>query len=135
MLHRRADRIGLGIIGGVTVVGLVLVPRLPAEVAIHFTAGGTPDNYVPRLVAVFSVPGIALATILLIRGAARLDPPTDPRSIDAVIIGMASMLSAIYLLVLAWNLGYTVSMSLVAAGTVLCTIVLASYVVLRETAE
>lgn len=98
---RRAERISIGIVVGATAIGIALAPRLPAEVAIHFAASGAPDNYVPRIVALFSVPVVALATITVVRGAARLDPPNDPRSIDTLVVGMTAMLCAIHLLVLA----------------------------------
>ena len=75
----RADWLSLGIVAAATAVGLVVVPGLPPKMAIHFAASGEPDDYVPRSVAVISVPLVALATIALVRGAARLDPPNDPR--------------------------------------------------------
>lgn len=131
---RRADWLSLLLIVATTAAGFVLLPRLPAEVAIHFTAGGTPDNHVSPLVAVLSVPAIALVVIAVVRAAARYDPPKDPRSIDVLLVGVTAMLCAIHLLVLGWNLGYAVSMTAVVVGAVLWTFGLAAYVVVRETA-
>ena len=132
LFRRRADRAALALVAVTAALGLALAPRLPAEVAVHFTAAGEPDNYVPRLVALALAPAVAVATLAVVRGAARLDPPNDPRSIDAVVLGTTGLLAAVHLLVLAWNLGYRVPMSLVAAGAVLWTLALAGYVVLRE---
>ena len=133
MLPRsRADGAALALVAAMAAIGLALVPRLPAEVAVHFTAGGTPDSYLPRLVAVALGPVAALATLAVVRGAARVDPPNDPRSIDAVVVGTTLLLAAVHLLVLGWNLGYRVPIPLVAAGAVLWTLALVGYVVVRE---
>lgn|GEM_PF-2788704 len=45
---------------------------------------------------------------------------------------MTALFDALDLLVLGWNLGYRVPMSVVVVGTVLSTVALAGYVVLRE---
>lgn len=132
--RRRSDWLALSLVVATAAVGVALLPRLPAEVAIHFSAGGTPDNFVPRSVAVVMLPLIAVGTIAIVRLAARVDPPNDPRSIDVLIVGVTGLLCAIHLLVLGWNLGYAVPISLVVVGAVLWTSGLAGYVVLRENA-
>jgi len=65
--------------------------------------------------------------------AARLDPPNDSHSIDALVLGVTGLFGAVHLLGIGGNLSYRVPMSVVVAGTVLSTVVLAGYVVLRET--
>jgi len=132
-LQSRADRLSLGIVVFVTPVGLALVPQPPADVAVHFSASGTPDNYVPQFVAVLSVPVVTVATIAVLRGAARFDPPSDPHSIDALVLGVTVLFGAVHLLVVGWNLGYRAPMSVVAVGAVISTVALAGYVVFRET--
>ena len=130
----RADRISLGIVVVVTAAGVALFPDLPSKMAIHFSASGTPDNYVPRFVAVGFVPAIMLVTVAVVRGAARLDPPDDSRSMDVIVLGTTALLGAIHLLVLAWNLGYRVPMTLVAVGAVVWATAMTGYVVFREQA-
>lgn len=44
------------------VIGLVLYNKLPHEIAIHWNASGTPDNYVPKAMAVWGLP-ILMAAI------------------------------------------------------------------------
>jgi FtsH-binding integral membrane protein len=132
VFRRSADRLALGVVAGVTAVGVVLGPELPATVAVHCAAGGTPDGYAPRGWAVAAGPAVALATLLVLRGAARVDPPADPRSVDALVVGTTATLGAVYLLVLGWNLGYPVPMALVVPGAVVVTLALAGYVVVRE---
>jgi len=128
----RADWLSVGIVIAVTAVGVVLLPDLLPAVAIHFSASGTPDNYVPRLLTVVFVPFVMLATVAIVRGAARLDPPNDPRSMDVVVVGTTTLLGAIHLVVLGWNLGYRVPMTLVSVGAVAWMTVIAGYVVLNQ---
>jgi uncharacterized membrane protein len=130
---RRADVLSLLIVVGTALVGLAFLPRLPPEFAIHFSAGGTPDNYVPRLVGALSLPAIMLGVFGVLRLAERLDPPTDPRTMPVVTVSTMILMSLVHLLVLGWNLGYAVPMPVVAGGAVLWSLALAGYVVLRET--
>ena len=44
------------------VLGSVLYNKLPREIAIHWNASGTPDNYVPKAIAVWGLP-ILMASI------------------------------------------------------------------------
>jgi len=129
---RRADWLSLGIVVLAAVLGLALAPRLPSEVAIHFSASGAPDNFVSKQWALVVVPAIAAATVLFVRGAARADSPQDPRPIDVLQVGMAAMLGAVHLAVLGWNAGYQIPISGVAIGAVLWIAGLAGYVVVTE---
>lgn len=38
------------------VIGLILWPQLPAEIATHFNSNGIPDDYSPKFFAVFGLP-------------------------------------------------------------------------------
>lgn len=131
----RADRIALALVLVVTAVGIVALPRLSATVAVHFAPGGTPGTYVPRREGVFSLPVVMVVLILVVRGAARLDPPTDPRSVDAIVLGTTGLLGVVYLFVLGWNMGYPLAPTLLAPLVCLSTLVIVGYVVVRETAS
>lgn len=48
-----------------TAAGLLFYDRLPEQVAIHFRADGTPDNFVPRAIAVFLLP-VLLALLQIV---------------------------------------------------------------------
>ena len=48
----RADLVAYGAIGLAVLGGLLFWARLPAEMAIHFDATSTPDNYVSKPVGV-----------------------------------------------------------------------------------
>lgn len=113
-------------------VGVAVWARLPAEMAVHFSATGTPDNYVPKPIGVFLVPVVMLFTLAVIRAAFRADPPDDPR-LEPVVTGSSMvLLSAAQLLVLAWNLGYSIPFDLVLVGIMLWSIGLVGYGIVRE---
>ncbi len=122
----------LGLVVGSTAVGLLVWPRLPAEMAIHFSATGTPDNYVSKPIAVFLLPAIMLGTLAFLAGAFRVDPPDDPNVASVTTLSTMGLLTAVHILVLAWNLGYPVPFDLVTLGILLWAAVLVGYVVIRE---
>ena len=72
----RAMRISAGLVALTALVGVALWPRLPAEMAIHFSASGRPDNYVSRAVGVGLMPVILVATLLIMTRTTR---PTTRR--------------------------------------------------------
>lgn len=129
---RRRTVVDVGLIGVATAAGLVLWPRLPAEMAIHFSASGTPDHFVSRTVGVVLLPGIMVATIAVLNAAARLDPPDDERVFAVVSSGTMTLLAAVHLFVLAWNLGADISPTAVAAAVLLAAFGLVAYAFVRE---
>jgi uncharacterized membrane protein len=129
---RPADRLAAVLVLATTLAGVAVLPSLPSRVAVHFSAGGTPDGFVAPLVAVFLLPAVMLGTVVVVRVAAAVDPPADPRSIDAVVVGTAALLGTVHLFVLAWNLGYAVPMSGVVVLAVCGALALGGYVVVRE---
>ena len=54
--------------------GLLLWDRLPAQIAIHFAADGTPDNWASKLVAVVGLPLLVTAIHLLGIAMTAIDP-------------------------------------------------------------
>jgi uncharacterized membrane protein len=130
---RRADAISLLVVAGTALVGLAVLPRLPPAFAIHFSAGGTPDDYVAPLLGVLSVPAIMLGTFVVLRVAERIDPPNDPRTMPVVTVSAMVLMALVHLTVIGWNLGYPVSVSWLAVGALLWSLAIAGYVVVRET--
>jgi len=57
---------------GPAVLAVVVWPRLPAEIAIHFDATSTPDSPVARPVGVLLAPTVGVAAVPLIRRAREL---------------------------------------------------------------
>lgn len=54
--------------------GLLLWDRLPAQIAIHFAADGTPDNWASKLTAVVWLPLLVTAIHLLCIAMTAIDP-------------------------------------------------------------
>lgn len=128
----RADWLSLAVAVATLGAGLALWDQLPAEMAIHFSASGTPDNFVPKAVAVTSLPALMVALSLFLDWAARLDPPEDPRTMEVVTVATVALLAAVQGFVLAWNLGYDVPFGLFLAGVALWAITVVGYSVARE---
>lgn len=131
---RPADWLAAALALATVLVGVAVLPSLPERVAIHFSAGGTPNNYVSPVVAVLVLPLLMLGTVAVVRVAEAADPPNDPRSIDAVVVGVSALLGVVQVLVLAWNLGYAVPMSAVVVLAVCAAFALAGFVGVRESA-
>jgi uncharacterized membrane protein len=104
--RRRADLLAYAVIGLAVLAGLVLWPRLPAEMAIHFDATSSPDSYVARPVGVLLAPTIGVAAVLLIRRGRDLGGgSTDPAVEDASVAFVGVVVAYVHGLVLAWNAG------------------------------
>ena len=133
MLSRRVSTgLSIGLIVLSVVAGIVVWPRLPAEMAIHFSVTGTPDNYVSKPIAVGLLPAVMAATLVFLAGAFRVDPPDDPRVAAVTTVSTMGLMAAIQALVLAWNLGYPVPFDLVIVGVVVWGAALVGYVAARE---
>lgn len=128
----RADWLSFGLAAAALAAGLALWDALPAEMAIHFSASGTPDNYVSKPLAVAVVPVLTVATVLFMEAAGRFDPPDDPRVLDVVKVATAGLLVAVQGFVLAWNLGYDVPFGLFLAGIAVWAVAVVGYTVARE---
>jgi uncharacterized membrane protein len=128
----RLDAVSAGLAAITALAGLAVYPRLPAEMAIHFSASGQPDNVVPKAVAVAAMPVAMILTHAVIQWAARVDPPDDPRTMTGITVATVLLLAAIQGLVLAWNLGYAVPFDLVLIGILVWGALVAGYAVVRE---
>jgi uncharacterized membrane protein len=130
--HRKLTVLTLLLIAGTTAAGLVVWPRLPAEIATQFSARGTPTTVVSKPVGVFLTPAIMALVVLVLRAGFRVDPPGDPRVVTVTELSTVCLLSAVHLLVLAWNLGYPVPIDPVFVGILVWTAALVGYVLIRE---
>lgn len=99
----RTSAVGLILLSAVA--GFALVPKLPAEMAIHFSAAGTPDNYVPSPVGVAVIPVTMAVTYGVLRGAARIDQPDDRRTYAVTVVATMLFLAGLQAFLLAWNPG------------------------------
>ncbi|MEA1931348.1 MAG: DUF1648 domain-containing protein [Euryarchaeota archaeon] len=133
MLSRRHATISsLGLIAVTAAAGVAVWPRLPAEMAIHFSLAWEPNTYVSKPLAVFLLPAIMLLTLAVLRGGFRVDPPEDPHVASVTTLSTMGLLAALHILVLAWNLGYPIPSDLVTLGILLWAVALVGYVIVRE---
>lgn len=128
----RSDWLSLGLVAVTLLAGLALWDQLPAEMAIHFSASGEPDNFASKPVAVVSLPAVMVATWLFIEGAGRVDPPEDPRVLDVVTVATMALLAAVQGFLFAENLGHAVPFGLFMAGIGVWVLVVVGYTVARE---
>jgi uncharacterized membrane protein len=132
MRPTRTDGLATALLALATLAGVALWSQLPAEVAIHFSASGTPDNYVPKAVGVLMLPAIMLGTLAVLRLALRFDPPSDPMTGPVVTVGTMAFLGAVHVLVLAWNAGYPVPMDGLIVGSLVWAALITAYVIRKE---
>ncbi|WP_277542159.1 DUF1648 domain-containing protein [Haloarcula laminariae] len=128
----RADGLAVGLVALAVLAGVALWPRLPAEVAIHFSASGAPDNYVPKAVGVAGLPAVMLATVIVMRAAMGADPPSDPQTGPVVVLATTAFLGVVHVLVLAWNAGYAVPLDGLLPGSLVFAALLVGYTLWRE---
>lgn len=132
MQLRVSDVLGTTLLVVAALAGAAVWDSLPAEMAIHFDASGTPDNFVPRPVGVFLTPGIGLGTVAFMRGMARVDPSADQRTLSAAVVVTAGIIAYVHGLVLAYNLGYRFEMTATLVPVFLAVAGLVGYAVHRE---
>jgi uncharacterized membrane protein len=128
----RSDGLAAGIVGLSALAGVALWPQLPAQVAIHFSASGTPDNYVSKAVGVVLLPALMLAMVLVLRVAMAADPPSHPQTGPVVVLATTAFLGVVHVVVLAWNVGYPVPLDGLLVGSLVFAAVLVGYTVWRE---
>ncbi|RXK51978.1 DUF1648 domain-containing protein [Halorientalis pallida] len=128
----RLDAITGGLALLTALAGLAVYPRLPAEMAIHFSASGQPDTFAPKAVVVAVMPVAMVLTHVVLRWSARVDPPADPRTMTGITVATMLLLAAVQGLVLAWNLGYAVPFDLVLVGVLAWGALVAGYAIVRE---
>ena len=128
----KADAVGIALAVATALAGVALWPRLPGQMAVHFGVGGTPDNFVPKAVGVFIVPALMPATLAVMNGAARLDPPDSYRVFDVAKLWTTAILAYVQGFVLAWNLGYELSPTVVLAPVLGSAAVLVVWAALAE---
>lgn len=104
---------GVLIAGVATAASALALPDLPARVAIHFDASGTPNDYASQAVAAAFVPAFMLCLLALFEGVVRVDPLRENLRAsegvyDGVVIVTLAFLAFVHGLLLAYNVGYAV---------------------------
>ena len=129
---RWPDRLAAGLLVATALAGVALWPRLPAEMAVHFDAGGEPDTYVSRPVAVVLAPIIGVAGVGITRLAERSDPSSDPRVGRATVPFVGGVVAYAQGLVLAYNLGHAIRLPFALAPVGIASVGLVGYALVRD---
>jgi len=93
------------------VAALLVWDSLPAEMAIHWNAAGTPDNAVAKPLATLGLPLFGVAMVAFVR----LVPDSltsTPGGETPAILFLGVVFAWVETLVLVWNLGYRFNVAL-----------------------
>lgn len=99
------------------VIGLVVYPDMPEQMASHWNAQGEVDGFLPRFWGVFLLPFIFLVLGLLFCLIPRVDPLKENIEqfrtyYDGFIILFFTFMLSIYLQMILWNSGIEISPTL-----------------------
>jgi len=129
---RRFDLLAVGLMAIPAVAALVVWNSLPAEMAIHWNAAGTPDNAVAKPLATLGLPLFGIATVV----AVRLLPDSltsTPGGETVTILFVGIVFAWVETLVLAWNLGYRFNVTLATLPVLVLAAGLVWYVLRTST--
>jgi uncharacterized membrane protein len=96
-------------------IGIYAYPSLPDQLVSHWGANGEPNGYMGKFWGVFLTPVISLVMLLFFIILPKIDPlkanyAKFQKYFDGFISALILFLFYIYLLTLAWNLGYRYDM-------------------------
>lgn len=106
----------LGIVAVLFIIGVILYPSMPEQMASHWNEKGEVNGYMSKFWGVFFTPFLSLGLI----GIFLLIPKIDPlksniekfrRYYDEFIVLILLFLSYVHLLTIFWNLGYRFNMT------------------------
>ncbi|MFH0966695.1 MAG: SdpI family protein [Methanobacteriota archaeon] len=97
-------------------VGIFLSPSLPADLPSHWNLNGDVDGYMPKDLALFFLPILALVIMSLMVILPRYDPDHDRYSefqsaYDGLILLIVLFLTILYLVTILWALGTHIPMN------------------------
>ena len=123
MRYSRLDALSVALLVGAALAGLALLPSLPGRIAVHFGSGGAPDGYLAAPLGVVLVPVIGLLALGAVRGVVPLGRDVPAPSWFG--LALAAFLAYVHGVVLAWNLGLAVNVTLFVLPAVAVVVVLA----------
>lgn len=102
---------------GTLVFGLVIYPRLPEQVPIHWNAAGEVDGYGSRFMGALGLPLMNLGLVLLLKFMPAIDPKRQNYEkfkpfYQIFIWVFVLFMTGLYFLTMAWALGYRPSIAL-----------------------
>jgi uncharacterized membrane protein len=130
---RSADLVAYTLLVGAALAGVLLWPALPDSMAIHFGAGGEPDSFIAKPIAVILTPAIGVASVLLVRYAPEWASRTRSPHVETLsVVFVGSVIAYVQGFVYAWNLGYRPSIWVVLGPVLLAAAAFVAYTYTRE---
>jgi uncharacterized membrane protein len=130
---RSADLVAYTLLVGAALAGVLLWPALPDSMAIHFGAGGEPDSFIAKPIAVILTPAIGVASVLLVRYAPEWASRTRSPHVETLsVVFVGSVIAYVQGFVYAWNLGYRPSIWVVLGPVLLVAAAFVAYTYRRE---
>ena len=95
-----------------TLAGVLILNRLPDQVASHWGANDQVNGYMPRLLGVFMMPLVTVFMLILFLVIPNIDPlkaniAQFRETFNTFIVLMIAFMIYVHALTLIWNLGYT----------------------------
>ena len=114
---RKSVLVMLGLIVLSFIIGAIVYPLMPEQVASHWNASGEVDGYMPKFWGVFLLPIISIPLLFLFILIPRIDPLKENierfrRYYDLLVVLIMFFLFYIYVLTIAWSLGFRYSMNM-----------------------
>jgi uncharacterized membrane protein len=130
---RSADLVAYTLLVGAALAGVLSWPALPDSMAIHFGAGGEPDSFIAKPIAVILTPAIGVASVLLVRYAPEWASRTRSPHVETLsVVFVGSVIAYVQGFVYAWNLGYRPSIWVVLGPVLLAAAAFVAYTYTRE---
>jgi uncharacterized membrane protein len=112
---RKTIAVCLGIIILSFFIGAYFYPLVPEKIPSHWNAQGEVDSYMDKLLGLFLMPIISLVFLLLFIVIPKMDPKKQNiekfrNYYNGMVVVIIAFLFYIYLLTLAWTLGFTFNM-------------------------
>lgn len=126
MSQKRRALAGFGIVLFSALASLLAYPELPRQMAIHFAADGTPDDYLARPFAVALLPALSVVILGVYAGIPRIDPLGENIAefegyYDLAVVVTIAILAYAHGAVLGYNLGYQFDIAQVLAPVLAVT--------------
>jgi len=130
--ERTFDLLAVALMAVPAVATLAVWDSLPAEMTIHWSAGGNPDNAVAKPLATFGLPLFGVAMVAFVR----LVPDSltsTPGGETPAILFLGVVFAWVETQVLVWNLGYQFNVALATLPVVVLAAGLVWYALRRST--
>ena len=105
------------------ILSIYLYPRLPEMIASHWDLNGNVNGYMNKFWGVFMLPIVLTGILILFSLIPKIDPLRKNiekfrKYFDRFILMIVFFMSYVYILTIAWNLGYRFNMNLMMAPAI-----------------